>query len=146
MEMVILIIPGLLSRNWIPICYSISSLCASNLISLGFRRRFQSHVFWTVHHCDSWRTKDQLDVTCYFISLLMRPTCFGHISIIRSLRLFCWITTMVVCSWFDVCWCFGVVGLAWYPCSACNTDTTPTQQHQHTSNQEQYDQCGNSTE
>jgi len=29
------------------------------------------------------------------------------------------------CSWFDVCWGFGVVGLEWYPCcaSACNTDT-----------------------
>jgi len=32
--------------------------------------------------------KDQLDVTCYFISLLMCSTCFGHnISIIRSLLL-----------------------------------------------------------
>jgi len=39
------------------------------------------------------------------------------------------------CSWFDVCWRFGVGGLEWYPCcrlkstscaSACNTDTTPT--------------------
>jgi len=39
-----------------------------------------------------------------------------NISIIRSLRLFCWIATMVVCSWFDVCWCFGVVGLEWYTC------------------------------
>jgi len=39
-----------------------------------------------------------------------------NISIIRSLRLFCWITTLVVCSWFEVCWCSGVVGLAWYPC------------------------------
>jgi len=26
----------------------------------------------------SWRMKDQLDVTCYFISLLMSSTCFGH--------------------------------------------------------------------
>ena len=26
----------------------------------------------------SWRMKDQLDVTCYFISLIMRSTCFGH--------------------------------------------------------------------
>jgi len=42
------------------------------------------------------------------------------------------------CSWFDVCWRFGVVGLELYPCcrlkhkncsSACNTDTTPTQPH-----------------
>ena len=40
------------------------------------------------------------------------------------------------CSWFDVCWSFGVVGLEWYPCcrltscaSACNKVTTPTQPH-----------------
>jgi len=25
-----------------------------------------------------WRMKDQLDVTCYFISLIMCSTCFGH--------------------------------------------------------------------
>ena len=28
--------------------------------------------------CNSWRMKDQLDVTCYFISLIMCSTCFGH--------------------------------------------------------------------
>ena len=38
----------------------------------------QSNVYWTVHHCNSWRMKDQLDVTCYFISLIMCSTCFGH--------------------------------------------------------------------
>ena len=27
---------------------------------------------------NSWRMKDQLDVTCYFISLIMCSTCFGH--------------------------------------------------------------------
>ena len=37
-----------------------------------------SYVYWTVHHCDSWRIKDQLDVTWYYISLLMCSTCFGH--------------------------------------------------------------------
>jgi len=37
-----------------------------------------SNVYWTVHHCNSWWMKDQLDVTCYFISLLMCSTCFGH--------------------------------------------------------------------
>jgi len=57
------------------------------------------------------------------------------------------------CSWFDVCWSFGVVGLGWYPCgrlqpvlefrcgwfgvvsvwqdSVCYTDTTPTQPHRN---------------
>ena len=38
----------------------------------------RSNVYWTVHHCDSWRMKDQIDVTCNFISLLMCSTCFGH--------------------------------------------------------------------
>ena len=33
------------------------------------------------------------------------------------------------CSWFDVCWRFGVVGLEWYLC--CNTDTTPTHPHRN---------------
>ena len=28
--------------------------------------------------CVSWRMKDQLDVTCYYTSLLMCSTCFGH--------------------------------------------------------------------
>jgi len=32
------------------------------------------------------------------------------------------------CSWFDVCWSFGVVGLEWS--EACNTDTTQTQLYQ----------------
>ena len=36
------------------------------------------NVYWTVHHCNSWRMKDQLDDTCYFISLIMCSTCFGH--------------------------------------------------------------------
>ena len=39
---------------------------------------FLSNIYWTVHHCNSWRIKDQLDITCYFISLLMCSTCFWH--------------------------------------------------------------------
>jgi len=27
---------------------------------------------------DSWRIKDQLDVTCYFIPILMSETCWAH--------------------------------------------------------------------
>ena len=37
-----------------------------------------SNVYWTVHHCNSWRIKGQLGVNCYFISLLMYSTGFGH--------------------------------------------------------------------
>ena len=28
------------------------------------------HVYWTVHHLDSWIKIDQLHVTCFIISLL----------------------------------------------------------------------------
>ena len=49
-----------------------------NLALFPAEARFLSNVYWTVHHCNSWRMKDQLDVTCYFISLIMCSTCFGH--------------------------------------------------------------------
>ena len=54
------------------------------------------------------------------LALLFHFLCAQNVSdinipIIRSLRLFCWITTLVVLFWFDVCWSFGVVGLEWYP-------------------------------
>ena len=91
---------------------------------------FKTYVYWTVYHCDSWRIKDQLDVTCYLFHFL----CAQHvsdinISIIRSLRLFCWITTLVVlflvrCVLEFRCGWVGVVSVL----------------------QEQYDQCGNWTE
>ena len=121
----------------------------------------------------SWKIKDQLDVTCYFISFLMCSTCFGHYYIHHQelatillnyqigrivlgsmcavvsvwlgwsgVRVAGWSFTSYVlnmfrtliypssgvcdysvelpnwsyCSWFDVCWSFGVVGLEWYPC------------------------------
>ena len=46
-------------------------------VTVGYHL-IESNVYWTVHHCISWRMKNQLDVTCYFISLIMRSTCFGH--------------------------------------------------------------------
>jgi len=72
-----------------------------------------------VHHCDSWRIRDQLDANIY--SLLFHFFYAQHVSdinksIIRKLRLFYCITTLVVCSCFGVCWSFGVAGLGWYPC------------------------------
>jgi len=65
-----------------------------------------------------------------------------NISIIRSLRLFCCITTLVVCSCFDVCWSFGVVGLEWY------TDTTPTSHIETPTHIEtrRHNQCGDTIE
>jgi len=40
--------------------------------------RSKSDVYWTMHHCDNWRIKNQQDATYYFIVLLIGSTCFGH--------------------------------------------------------------------
>jgi len=69
-----------------------------------------------VHHCDSWRIRDQLDVTIYYVSFhffYAQHVSDINTSIVRSLRLFYCITTLVVCSCFDVCWSFGVARLGW---------------------------------
>jgi len=36
------------------------------------------------------------------------------------------------CSWFDVCWSFGVVGLEWYPCCRLQPATRIPPQTSHT--------------
>ena len=68
-----------------------------------------------------------------------------NMSIIRSLRLFCRITTLVVlflvrCVLEILCGWFGVVSVL----QAEAHRSTPNLQH--TSNQKQYDQCGELTE
>jgi len=65
-------------------------------------------------HLYSWIKRDQLDVTCFIISLFIAQ----HVSdvntpILRSLRLICWVISWVVLFWFDVCWCYVVVWLWW---------------------------------
>jgi hypothetical protein len=74
----------------------------------------ESHVYRTVHHLDSWIKRDQLDVTCFFISLFnAQHVSDVNTSILRSLRLICWVIPWVVLLWYDVCWCYGVVWLGW---------------------------------
>ena len=62
----------------------------------------------------TWLKRDQLDVTFFFISLFNAQ----HISVIntsnlRSLRLICWVISLVVLLWYDACWCYIVVWLGW---------------------------------
>jgi len=91
-----------------------------------------------VHHCNSWRIKDQLVVTCYFISLLMCSTCFGHYYIhhqeLATVLLNYHIGRFVPGSF----WVGDLVRLGlssvrvagWSTTLACSTDTTQTQPHQ----------------
>jgi len=74
-----------------------------------------------------------------WLAILLHFLCAQHVSdinifIIRSLRLFCWITTLVVlflvrCVLEIRCGWVGVVSVL--KASACNTDTTPTQPHRN---------------
>ena len=67
-----------------------------------------------LHHLDSWIKRDQLDVTCFFISLFnAQHVSDVNTSILKSLRLICWVISWVVLLWYDVCWCYVVVWLGW---------------------------------
>ena len=60
-----------------------------------------------MHHLDSWMKIDQLDVTCFIISLFNAQHVSNvSTSILRSLRLICWVISCVVLLWYDVCWCY----------------------------------------
>ena len=86
-----------------------------------------AYVYWTVHHLDSWIKRDQLDVTWFFISLFNAQHISGvNTSILRSLRIICWVISWVVLLWYDLCWCYVVV---WLGLCDCNLypDTTPSQ-------------------
>ena len=55
---------------------------------------------------DSWVKRDQFDVTCFIISLFnAQHVSDVNTSILRRLRLICWVISWVVLIWFDVCWC-----------------------------------------
>jgi len=61
-----------------------ASLAAGRTLSCEF------YVYWTVHHLDSWVKRDQLDVTCFIISLFnVQHVSDVNTSILRSLRLIC---------------------------------------------------------
>ena len=74
----------------------------------------ESYVYWTVHHLDGSITRDQLDITYIIISLCTAEHVSDvNTSILRSLRLICWVLSWVVLLWFDACWCYVVVWLGW---------------------------------
>ena len=84
---------------------------------------------------DIWRIKDQLDDICYFISLLIAQHVSDiNISIVRSLRLCCWISTSVVlfsvrCALEIWCGRFWVVPVLQAEAQLCNTTDVVIQQH-----------------
>ena len=105
--------------------WTLHNLNTCSLVFIGF------YVYWTVHHLDNWIKRDHLDVTCFFISLFnAQHVSDVNTSILRSLRLICWVISWVVLLWFDVCWCYVVVWLGWGP--AYGYHTTPAKPQRNT--------------
>ena len=125
---------GVQGQGWQwPISVAVRADRVSVLDGNIFKLQTLSDVYWTVHHLHSWIRGDQLDVTCFIISLFnAQHVSDVNTSILRSLRLICWVTSWVVLIWFDVCWCYVVVWLWWcgirMQASACNTTHEITQQ------------------
>ena len=67
---------------------------------IGFYNRIgESYVYWTVHHLDSWIKIDQLDVTCFIISLFTTQHVSNvSTSIFTSLRLIVDLFHVLYCS------------------------------------------------
>ena len=86
-----------------------------------------------MHHLDSWIKIDQLDTTCFIISLFnTQHVSDVNTSILWSLRLICWVISWVVLFWFDVCWCYIVVWLGW--CGILMQSSACTQIPHHNTN------------
>jgi len=99
-----------------------------------------SDVYWTVHHCDDWRIRNQLDATYYFIVLLIGSTCFGHYyAHHQALTTIMLITTLVVS--FLVCCRLDV--RCGYSLQPRHYSSLTAPNIQSTANQERDDQCGN---
>ena len=115
-----------------------------------------SDVYWTMHRCDNWRMKNQLDATCYFIVLLISSTCFRHYyahhqELATVMLITTFVVSFLVCCMLEVrCGCAGVVsGLqAQAQLQLClrlqprHHSILTAPYLQHTANQELYDQCG----
>jgi len=104
--------------------YFCASSCKGGIMQVESRVYNWYYVYWTVHHLDSWVKRDQLDVTCFIISLFNAQHVLDvNTYILRSLRLIRWVISWVVLLWFDVCWCYVVV-CVWCLWILCLLDRT----------------------
>ena len=99
-------------------------------------------IFWVLcilDHASSWYLSKERPTWChllYYFLFNVQHVSDVNTSILRSLRLICWVISWVVLLWFDVCWCYVMVWLWWcgirmqaeaLKCFSLHTDTTPPQ-------------------
>jgi len=101
------------ARNWFEFCTGLGARLQPEM-DLISSSTFYLLKFTSKQSINNWIKIDQLDVTCFYISLFHAQHVSGvNTSILRSLQLICWVISWVVLLWFDVCWCYGVVWLGW---------------------------------
>ena len=83
----------------------------ARLINTSEKLPYVQELYMYIH---SWIRRDQLDVTCFIISLFSAQHVSDvNTSILGSFRLIRWVISWLVLLWFDVCWCYVVVWLGW---------------------------------
>ena len=101
--------------------------------SVGYLGFGEQKVKHTHTQKENWIKRDQLDVTCFIISLFnAQHVSDVNTSILKSLRLICWVISWVVLLWYELrCGLAGVVypDAGWSTTPAkpkCNTNTPRT--------------------
>jgi len=135
------------------ICDKITSITRSNVALLLYQLyQFYSYSdqIWAKTLENAWKRSLRLQLVVFFETWESITNCYGVIVSLDNLffrRLKnsgwihskkCWtgacdyaveLPHWSYCSWFDVCWSFGVVSVL--QVEACNMDTTPTQPHRN---------------
>jgi hypothetical protein len=94
--------------------YNRCLICTIYICGGFIYRHLRLNLMFIMYHVESWIKRDQFVVTCFFISLFnAQHVSDVNTSILRSLRLICWVISWVVLFWYDICWCYVVVWLGW---------------------------------
>jgi len=102
---------------------SLLSLDLLNVITAFSQGVSLSYVYRTVHHLDSWVKRDQLEATCFIITLFSAQHVSDvNTSILRSLQLIRWVTSWVVSGSMYV----GVTLQCGYHTTTAKPQVTPT--------------------
>ena len=98
-------------------CTDVEYACCT----LAIQQTYIAYIYRSVHHLDSWIKIDQLDVSSFFISLFnAQHVSDVSTSILRSLRLICWVISWVVLLCKENRWTDQ-------QCFSLHPDTTPHQ-------------------
>ena len=97
-------------------CTFMYTLNVPCLLIATVKDTWQYYVYWTVHHLDSWIKTDQLDDTCFIVSLFTAQHVSNvSTSIFRSFRLIVELFHVLYCSG-SMCVGLGCgsAGVEWY--------------------------------